>query len=120
MGRSNEDKRKAVMVLLDDPEWSQWSDREIGQRAGVSAPFVGSLRPSLETVTSEKSARCYMTKHGTQTTMHTENIGRSVSARHRYMPRAKRVTEITTLAAAGNRASAGQLSRGVFGYVAAL
>ncbi len=30
--RSNEDKRKAVITLLTDPEWSQWSNRAIAQR----------------------------------------------------------------------------------------
>jgi hypothetical protein len=30
--RSNEDKRKTVLTLLNDPEWAQWSDREIGRR----------------------------------------------------------------------------------------
>lgn len=27
MRRTNEDKRRAVRVLLEDAEWSQWSDR---------------------------------------------------------------------------------------------
>src|SRR5690625_1157178 len=27
--RTNDDKRKAVKTLLNDEEWSQWSDREI-------------------------------------------------------------------------------------------
>ena len=30
--RSNSDKRKAVMTLLNDSEWSQWSDREIARK----------------------------------------------------------------------------------------
>jgi hypothetical protein len=29
---NNADKRKAVSRLLADPEWGQWSDREIGRR----------------------------------------------------------------------------------------
>jgi hypothetical protein len=44
--RTNEDKRRAVMRLLDDPEWSAWSDREIARRCAVSDPFVGKLRPA--------------------------------------------------------------------------
>lgn len=43
--RTNADKRRAVETLLMDAEWAQWSDREIARRAGVSQPFVGSLRP---------------------------------------------------------------------------
>jgi hypothetical protein len=42
--RSNADKRKAVSLLLADPEWSKWSDHEIGRHCGVSYRFVGKLR----------------------------------------------------------------------------
>lgn len=45
--RSNDDKRRAVDVLLRDEEWSQWSDREIARRVGVSHPLVAALRPAL-------------------------------------------------------------------------
>lgn len=46
MRRTYADKRKAVMTLLDDFEWSDWSNAEIARRCGVSAPFVASLRDS--------------------------------------------------------------------------
>lgn len=42
--RSNADKRRAVVLLLQDEEWSQWSDREIARRCGVSHTFVSNLR----------------------------------------------------------------------------
>lgn len=46
--RSNQDKRRAVATLLADPEWAQWSDREIARRAGVgSSSWVGKLRAEL-------------------------------------------------------------------------
>lgn len=45
--RSNADKRRQVVILLEDPEWRQWSDSEIGKRCGVSQPFVGKLRAEL-------------------------------------------------------------------------
>src|ERR687889_246436 len=38
--RSNEDKRRAVLTLLADPEWVGWSDREIARRCGVGADIV--------------------------------------------------------------------------------
>lgn len=44
MRRTWADKRKAVMILLDDFEWSQWSNAEIARQCGVSAPFVANLR----------------------------------------------------------------------------
>jgi hypothetical protein len=45
--RSNADKRRAVMLLLADSEWSAWSDREIARICGVSGPFVGTVRGEL-------------------------------------------------------------------------
>jgi phosphoribosylformylglycinamidine (FGAM) synthase PurS component len=45
--RTNDDKRKAVMMLLDDVEWSEWSDKEIAKAAKVSFMTVGRIRKSL-------------------------------------------------------------------------
>jgi hypothetical protein len=42
--RSNEDKRKAVFTLLNDEEWSQWSNRVIAKQCQVSASLVDKLR----------------------------------------------------------------------------
>src|SRR5690606_24706601 len=42
--RTNADKRRAVLALLDDDEWGRWSDGEIARRANVSQPFVSKLR----------------------------------------------------------------------------
>jgi hypothetical protein len=46
MRRTYADKRKAVMTLLDDFEWSDWSNSEIARRCGVSPTFVANLRDS--------------------------------------------------------------------------
>lgn len=45
--RTNADKRKAVEMLLNDAEWSQWSDREIAKQCAVSNNFVGDVRRSI-------------------------------------------------------------------------
>lgn len=42
--RTNADKHRAVMVLLNDPDWSTWSDGLIARTARVSQPFVSALR----------------------------------------------------------------------------
>lgn len=42
--RTNADKRKAVMTLLDDLEWQDWANAEIARQCHVSPPFVASLR----------------------------------------------------------------------------
>lgn len=45
---TNADKRKAVMMLLQDKEWSQWSDRAIATHCNVTHPFVAKLREELK------------------------------------------------------------------------
>ena len=42
--RTNADKRLAVSLLLDDPEWSAWSNRKVAEVAGVSPDLVDRLR----------------------------------------------------------------------------
>jgi hypothetical protein len=42
--RTNADKRKAVNLLLADPEWGQWNDREIARRCQVTNSLVSRLR----------------------------------------------------------------------------
>lgn len=74
--RSNVDKRRAVLRLLEDREWSQWSDRSIARCCGVHHQMVGRLRSSLEESSSERK---YTTKHGTTATMKTEKIGKTES-----------------------------------------
>lgn len=102
---SNTDRRRAVLTLLNDSEWSQWSDREIARRCGVSPDTVGRLRRAgagcsgfdrFENVThlahgkieprsilsdSDSIDRMFThPKTGQPTTMRTANIGRSPSA----------------------------------------
>jgi hypothetical protein len=75
--RNNEDKRRAVQMLLADEEWAAWSDRQIAAHCGVSPTFVGGVRRSLSTVDSEAPAeRTFKTKHGTVTTMDVSAIGK--------------------------------------------
>lgn len=46
--RTNADKRKAVMTMLNDDEWKNWSDRKIALFCGVSQTYIGGLRKELE------------------------------------------------------------------------
>ena len=45
--RSNATKRNAVMTLLKDEEWSQWSDREIARQCKVHHSTVSKIRKNL-------------------------------------------------------------------------
>ena len=77
--RNNADKRKAVLTMLEDEEWSRWSDNEIARRCAVGNEMVSRTRRSLCESQSEKSPRkprTYKTKHGTKARMNTANIGR--------------------------------------------
>lgn len=55
--RSAEDKRKAVRMLLEDAEWSLWSDRAIAKQARVSDKTVATLRRELGAETSPQNRR---------------------------------------------------------------
>jgi len=45
--RTNDDKRRAVLTLLRDEKWSQWSNAEIARRAGVSDYLVARIRDEI-------------------------------------------------------------------------
>jgi hypothetical protein len=91
--RTNADKRKAVLTLLEDEQWAKWSDREIARRCLVSGEFAHKLRRSLPTVGSDTQTtpvidpeptpapkpqeRTFRTKHGTVAKMKTDGIGKS-------------------------------------------
>ncbi len=72
--RSAADKRRAVLTLLQDADWSKWSNREVARRSALSPGLVDGLRKSLPKIGSE---RTYLTKHGTLATMNTTNIGKT-------------------------------------------
>ena len=86
--RSNADKRKAVMLLLQDDEWQQWSDRQIARHCSVDGKTVADVRQKLTAeirsqpdlsragdVTRDDEKRTYRTRHGTVATMNTGRIG---------------------------------------------
>lgn len=76
--RSREDKRRAVLTLLEDSQWGQWSNYKIAAACRVNEKTVRNVRTSLTTdFRSEKSTRTYKTKHGTIAAMDTANIGKT-------------------------------------------
>jgi hypothetical protein len=81
--RTNDDKRRAAMKLLNDPEWSQWSDREIARRCGVAHPFVGKLRPQPDASGNGYQIERKVERNGTVYTQNTGNIGGNSKLRPR-------------------------------------
>lgn len=71
--RTNADKRKAVLTLLNDEEWSEWSDREIARHCEVSNDMVSRHRRSLSENDSQPTKR----KGADGRTIDTSNIGKS-------------------------------------------
>jgi hypothetical protein len=78
--RTNEDKRRAVMALLDDEEWRVWVNTKIAEKCHVSESFVRNLRNS-NFAQNEVTERTFTTKHGTVAKMKTKNIGKSENKR---------------------------------------
>ncbi len=77
--RTNEDKRRAVGILLADPEWRTWSNLEISKRCGVSDVFVGKMR-SITSNGSESTNRKVI-RGDKVITMDTARIGSKVVSR---------------------------------------
>jgi len=109
--RTKGTKQRAVDTLLEDEEWSAWSDREIARRCLVSHTFVANRRSVLSRSSGNVAShdRRYTTKHGTEAVMSTPNIGRGVTGNVasdgnevRSLPTAPAVVAVT-----GNVASDG-------------
>jgi hypothetical protein len=45
--RTNDDKHRAIMILLRDPEWEKWSDSEIAKACKVGTELVAKTRKSI-------------------------------------------------------------------------
>lgn len=48
---TNADKRKAVLVMLVDSEWTKWTNRDIAKQCNVSPGLVDKLRKEIEVPT---------------------------------------------------------------------
>lgn len=78
--RSNADKRKAVLTLLDDAEWSKWSNEKIAATCAVSPHTVADIKKSHSANAELKPGEVtYTTRHGKPATMNTANIGKPKS-----------------------------------------
>ncbi len=76
--RTNDDKRRAVMVLLNDSEWAKWSNREIARQCGVSEALVRDARGSICENLADSSRT--VTRGGTTFQQETAKIGAAQKA----------------------------------------
>lgn len=73
--RTAEDKKRAVLRLLEDAEWGKWSDREIARRCRVSPTFVGNIRKESGPLSTVDSGERVYTRNGEERVMNTAAIG---------------------------------------------
>ena len=72
--RTNDDKRRAVMVLLNDAEWAAWPQAKIAAACGVSREYVSRLSKDVSCDRSQDGNRT-VTRNGTTYQQNTTNIG---------------------------------------------
>lgn len=72
--RTNEDKRKAVKIVLLEPQCMTWSDRMIAEHVHVSNHTVGNIRAKLESTVKFSQSSKRIGKDGR--VINTSNIGR--------------------------------------------
>jgi hypothetical protein len=82
--RSNKDKRRSVLTMLEDAEWVTWSDRKIAESAGVFHEMVAKLRKQLAESSSSEAAKA----------KDKPRVGKDGKARKPPKPPAKPVKEI--------------------------
>lgn len=91
--RTADDKRRAVMTLLEDREWSQWTDREIARQCVVSPCTVAKYRAELS-VQMDRCDTPRKVKRGDSTyTMDTSKIGASKTETSAPQPEAAASSE---------------------------
>jgi hypothetical protein len=75
LSMSREDKRKVILLMLQHPEWSKWSNNEIAKHIGVSGMTIGRVKSGL-IYDAEKEVKQFTQKDGKVKKMDTTNIGR--------------------------------------------
>jgi N6-adenosine-specific RNA methylase IME4 len=72
--RTNADKRRAVMCLLNDKEWTKWNSNRIARQCNVSHTMVDNLREA--SCNGCKIEKRLVSRNGVTYEQNTANIGR--------------------------------------------
>jgi hypothetical protein len=78
--RTNDDKRRAIDIMLADPQWARWSDRDIAEQIGVHHDTVSKRRAALSVGNRQIADTRLVTRGGTTYEMNTANIGSAIDA----------------------------------------
>ncbi len=78
--RTQADKRRSIETLLRDPEWSRWSDREIGKACTVDHKTVGSVRREMTGEIPTDRSVTYRDRHGNESEMKVSAGGNSTGS----------------------------------------
>jgi hypothetical protein len=82
LSMSREDKRKVIILMLQHPEWSKWTNSEIAKHIGVSGMTIGRVKAGLvyeaekEPGAKEPVAKKFVQKDGKVKEIKTNNLGR--------------------------------------------
>jgi hypothetical protein len=76
---SFEDNRNSIIKMLNDEEWSKWTNTAIAKHIGVSNMTVGRIKSSIETKSSKSTTKKFVDKDGKEKTVNTENLGRKIN-----------------------------------------
>ena len=74
---NHDDYRNIILAMLQDIEAKEWSNRKIAEWVGVTHTTVNKIKNSLEADSSESTEKKYINKHGKQSVMKTDKIGKS-------------------------------------------
>jgi hypothetical protein len=77
LSMSREDKRKVILLMLQHPEWSKWTNTEIAKHIGVSGMTIGRVKAGLVyDAEKEPASKKFTQKDGTVKEIKTKNLGR--------------------------------------------
>lgn len=79
LSASDEDNRTSIIWMLNDDEYSKWTNTAIAKHIGVSNMTVGRVKSSIETKSSDSTTKKFVDKDGKEKTVNTENLGRKIA-----------------------------------------
>ena len=78
LSASDDDNRTSIIWMLNDDEYSKWTNTAIAKHIGVSAMTVGRVKSSIETKSDDTKTKKFVDSEGKEKTINTENLGRKI------------------------------------------